>query len=148
MKNLSVLIIDDNALDRKVFKVAFEKAGVKAITLGEPEMAIDYAIEHAPNFIVLDLYMPGVNGFEVCQQIKLDPRTRHIPVMFVSSSESLDDVAASLHMGVIDYFHKPVSIDYLVQQVIKHDVINKISEIVKPMKDSLTRFSEKYRNGI
>lgn len=148
MKNLSVLIIDDNEIDRRVFKKAFENAGVEAITLGEPENAIQVAKEFKPTFIVLDLYMPGVSGFEVCKELKLDPTTRNIPIMFVSGSESLEDVTTSLHLGVIDYLHKPVSIDYLVQQVIKHDVINGISEIVKPMKDSLQRFSEKYANGI
>jgi len=144
----SVLVIDDNPLDLKVFGTAFEKHGYDVITLDDSTKALQTAIERQPSFILLDLYMPEKNGFEVCAQLKTNPLTSTIPVMFVTGSESPADEVRSLHMGVIDYFHKPVSIDKLVKQVVKHDVINKMTAILQPMNDELMNFCEKYKDGI
>ena len=144
----SVLIIDDNPLDLVVFSAAFEKYGFEPITLNDSAKSLDMAIEHKPSFIVLDLYMPDKDGFEVCAMLKTHPATKNIPVMFVTSSDNLEDATRSLHMGIIDYFHKPVSIDRLIQQVVKHDIVNKMAAILQPMNNEMLSFCEKYKDGI
>lgn len=150
MCNATVLVIDDNPLDRQILKTAFEKSGIKAITLGEPLNSVEFVKEHKPDFIVLDLHMPNKSGFEVCRDLKVDPSTRDIPVVFISGTEGLDEdnASKSIHLGVIDYLHKPVSIDYLVEQVVKHELIKGITDVVAPMKQEMRSFYEKYKHGL
>lgn len=148
MCNATVLVIDDNPLERKIFETAFAKAGIKAFTLGEPLKAVETVKQLKPNFIVLDLQMPDMTGFEVCRQLKMEEETREIPIVFVSGEDNPDAEAKSIHLGVIDYLHKPVPIEYLVEQVIKHDVIRNIVEAIKPMKNHMRSFYEKYKDGL
>lgn len=142
----SVLIIDDNPLELKLFSQAFEKCGIKAITTDKPNDVLELAATQKPDYIILDLYMPDKSGFEVCKELKLDYRTRDIPVLFVTGSDSLDDAIESIHMGVIDYIHKPVSITNLVEQVIKHNVVNNIRSAYQPVRDEMQKFVAKYGN--
>jgi len=148
MCNATVLIIDDSPLDRRVFLEAFERAGVKAIALADPTKAVEYALEHKPSFVVLDLVMPGMDGFQVCTALKSNEVTKDIPVIFVSGSDDPDNLSQSIHLGVVDYMPKPVSLDYLVSQVIKHDIVSGITQLMQPMKDEMRSFTEKYKDGI
>lgn len=148
MCNATVLVIDDSPLDRRVFVEAFERAGVKAIALGEPTKAVEYALEHKPSFVVLDLVMPGMDGFQVCTALKSNELTKDIPVIFVSGNDDPDNLSQSIHLGVVDYMPKPVSLDYLVSQVIKHDIVTGITQLMQPMKEEMRSFSEKYKDGL
>lgn len=148
MCNATVLVVDDSPLDRRVFVEAFERAGVKAIPLGEPSKAVEYALKHKPTFVLLDLVMPGMSGFDVCTELKTNENTKDIPVIFVSSNGGKDGAEQSMHLGLVDYMPKPVSLDYLVQQVIKHDVIDGLAKLIKPLKQEMRSFAEKYKDGI
>lgn len=146
----TVLVIDDNPLDRKVFEVAFQKEGISVVTLGDPTQSLDYAIKHSPSFIVLDICMPERDGFEVCAVLKTHPRTRDIPIVFVSGNGAVDENSPrSLQMmGVIDYFHKPVSIETVIKQVMKHNVLAEINRIMGPMRKDMQEFCDKYKDGL
>lgn len=146
----TVLVIDDNPLDRKVFEVAFQKEGISVVTLGDPTQSLDYAIKHSPSFIVLDICMPERDGFEVCAVLKTHPRTRDIPIVFVSGNDVVDENSPrSLQMmGVIDYFHKPVSIETVIKQVMKHNVLAEINKIMGPMRRDMQEFCDKYKDGL
>ena len=146
--NLRVLVIDDSPLDRRIFEKAFQNHGMEVLTLGDPSKALETTKEFNPSFIVLDLYMPDISGFEVCTDLKVDPLTSEIPIIFVTGSDSIEDASRSLHMGIIDYFHKPVSIDNLVEQVVKHNLVENMNQIMKPIQKSMRSFCEKYKDGI
>lgn len=143
-----VLVIDDSPLDRKVFEAAFQKHGIEVVTLGDPSIALETTINFKPDFVVLDLYMPDVSGFEVCTELKVNYETRDIPIVFITGSDSIEDASKSLHMGIIDYFHKPVSIENLVNQIVKHNLVENIHKIFAPMKQEMRSFCEKYKDGI
>lgn len=142
----SVLIVDDNQIELDAFKLAFEQRGLKAITTTNPSEAVSLAIGFKPDFIILDLYMGDQCGFDVCRDLKLERRTRNIPVMFVTGSRSVDDAIESLHLGCIDYIHKPVDIDTLVEIVLRHKIITTIKEAYSPIRKCLERFAEKYND--
>lgn len=146
VNNNCVLIVDDNPLELKLFCHAFEKSGINAISTDKPNDVLELAAKEQPDYIILDLYMPEKSGFDVCKELKLDYRTRDIPVLFVTASDSLDDAIESIHMGVIDYIHKPVSITNLVEQVIKHNVVNNVRSAYQPMRDEMQNFVTKYAN--
>lgn len=148
MCNATVLVIDDSPLDRRVLVEAFQRAGVKAVSLGEPTKAVEFALEHKPSFVVLDLVMPGMDGFEVCSALKQQEETKDIPVIFVSGNDDPNNISESIHLGVVDYMPKPVSLDILVSQVIKHDIISGISQLMAPMKEEMRSFTQKYKDGL
>lgn len=141
-----VLIVDDCEFEREAFKMAFESHGFKAITTGDASEVIPYAAGFKPDFVLLDLNMPKVSGFELCARLKQDRRTQDIPIMFVTASDDVTDAIRSFHLGVIDYIHKPVGINHLVETVLKHKVINTIQECWRPAREKLLEFARKYPN--
>lgn len=140
----TVLIVDDCELELSAFAAAFESHGIKAVTTKNPDDVLPYAIGFKPDFIILDLYMPEVSGLELCKQLKIDRRTRDIPIVFVTASDSIEDVIQSFHLGCIDYIHKPVKIDQLVREVLRHKVVQSVRDAYKPLRESLAKFTEKY----
>jgi len=81
---------------------------VKAATSGARALAIA-AAEPMPDIILLDIMMPGMDGYEVCRQLKADPRTAPIPVIFVTAKDSEDDERLGFELGAVDYITKPIS---------------------------------------
>lgn len=144
MSSNTVLIVDDSDVERIAFCRAFERHGIRAVSTGDVTEVLPLALGFEPDFILLDLYMPNKTGFEICAQLKKDDRTQNIPIMFVTASDDVNDAVKSIHFGVIDYIHKPTSIDQLVATVLKHKVINTIQSSWQPFRQALMDFSRKY----
>lgn len=114
-----VLLIEDNKgdviLTRRAFKEARILNNVMVAGTGEEALAIlnkeeNYANNSLPDLILLDLNLPKMDGKEVLQIIKSDPRTKHIPVIILSSSRAEGDVAKSYNLHANGYIVKPVSL--------------------------------------
>lgn len=103
-----ILCVDDEATNLKVlrtvlqedYRLLFAKHGTEAIKL---------AIEQQPDLILLDVMMPDVTGFEVCDQLKQNPETSRIPIIFVTALQEEQDEAYGLQLGAVDYITKPIS---------------------------------------
>ncbi len=103
-----ILVIDDQASNLEVLRgiladtyaLAFVKSGDKAV---------EAARRHRPNLILLDVMMPGIDGYEVCRRLKADPEIDHIPVIFVTALGESVDEARGFEAGAVDYVTKPVS---------------------------------------
>ncbi len=80
---------------------------VKAANSGEN--ALQLAVKSPPDIILLDIMMPGYDGYEVCRRLKADPRTRNIPVIFITALGEVDDERMGFELGAVDYITKPVS---------------------------------------
>src|SRR5260370_5280804 len=103
----NILVVDDNSINRTLLCEILRRAGYQSRpAAGGPEALAMMAAE-APELVLLDIQMPGMSGYDVCQRIKADPRLRAIPVVFISA---LDDVAEKLkgfEVGGADYVTKP-----------------------------------------
>ena len=81
---------------------------VRAATSGERALQIARTLPH-PDLILLDIMMPGMDGYQVCRELKADPRTRRLPVIFITARSEVEDEAKGLALGAVDYITKPVS---------------------------------------
>lgn len=103
-----ILIVDDEPANLKVmrevlgnqYRMSFAKSGAAAIALLEKEL---------PKLILLDIMMPDMNGFEVCQIVKANPATSHIPIIFVTALSDESDEFKGFELGAVDYITKPIS---------------------------------------
>lgn len=105
----TILVVDDNldnlslmsSLLKDVYKVKIANNGEKAIKNARSDSP--------PDLILLDIMMPGLSGYEVCQHLKADPATRHIPIIFLTAMTATEDEKRGLEMGAVDYITKPIS---------------------------------------
>ncbi len=104
-----ILLVDDTpanihiaqAILRDEFKIRVATGGIKALELVK--------IEPLPALVLLDIEMPGMDGYEVCNRLKADPQTRDIPVIFLTAKTESEDETRGFEVGAVDYVHKPFS---------------------------------------
>src|SRR6266403_2048853 len=104
-----ILIVDDTPVNLGVISGALKDLyKTKVATNGERALALASADEK-PDLILLDVMMPGMDGYEVCSRLKADPATGEIPVIFLTGQTSVEDETRGFEVGGVDYVHKPFS---------------------------------------
>jgi len=104
-----ILIVDDTPVNIGVISGALKDSyKTKVATNGEKALALASA-EEKPDLILLDIMMPGMDGYEVCSRLKADPATSEIPVIFLTGQTSAEDETRGFEVGAVDYVHKPFS---------------------------------------
>jgi putative two-component system response regulator len=106
--NKSILIVDDNAMNLKLLQEILKK-DYKVFPAPSGERALAFLEKATPGLILLDLEMPGLNGYDVIQRLKNEPRWKEIPVIFLTAQESRAMEEKAFQMGAVDYIHKPIS---------------------------------------
>jgi CheY-like chemotaxis protein len=101
-----VLIVDDHEDIRRMFARLVRASGHEAVVAAEGEEAIAEATERPPGLVILDLMMPGINGFDVLRSLRSDPRTRAVPVVVFSALDDPEFVEQALGLGANDYWLK------------------------------------------
>ena len=109
-----VLIVDDSPTDVHVMQKALEQHGFKTAAASDGGEGLRLARELQPDLILMDIVMPGVNGFQATRQLANDPATRTIPVIMVTSKSQETDRIWGMRQGAVDYLVKPVVTEQLV----------------------------------
>ena len=117
MTTPTVLVIDDEKDLVELVRYNLEKENYHAITAFDGPSAVEIALRHHPDLIVLDVMMPGMNGLEVCRLLRADEKTRDIPIIMLTARASETDRVVGLEMGADDYVTKPFSPRELVARV-------------------------------
>ncbi len=112
-----VLIADDSPTDQHVLARALEKHGFETLIATDGQEAIRLAAERLPDVILMDIVMPGMNGYQATRQLAQNPATASIPVLIVSTKTQAADRAWGLRQGAVQYLTKPISEDELVAAV-------------------------------
>ena len=112
-----ILIVDDEKDLVELVKYHVEKIGYKAITAGSGGEAIDIAAKQQPVLIILDIMLPGFDGYEVCRILKRNENTKNIPIIMLTAKAAEDDTLAGLKAGADDYLAKPFSPKILMARV-------------------------------
>jgi putative two-component system response regulator len=120
----SVLIVDDERVNIDIM-VDLLKPHYRTLVATSGEQALKRAAgQPAPDILLLDVMMPGMDGYEVCRRLKADPTTRDIPVIFVTAMSEVGDEARGFALGAVDYITKPV-VPVLVEARVKAHLENK-----------------------
>ena len=117
-----ILIVDDEEEFLELMRSALEIRGFEVVTASN---AVEAGMELAgklPELVLMDIRMPGINGFQACEAIKRNPATKDVPIIIISALSNDADIKKGRKMGVTDYFVKPVDMEKL---------INRIKEILK-----------------
>jgi adenylate cyclase len=112
-----VLAVDDNAANLEILETRLGAQGYEVLTATDGEQALQRAREATPDLILLDVNMPGKDGFEVCRELKADPSLPFMPIILVTARVDPGDIVAGLEAGGDEYITKPVDQAALVARV-------------------------------
>ena len=105
----TVLVADDDEDILQLVSFRLERAGYTVVTAADGQQALAAARQHQPDLAVLDVMMPGLNGYEVTRQLRADPATAAIPVILLTARVQEADVSRGFEAGADDYLRKPFS---------------------------------------
>lgn len=140
----TVIIVDDSEIELSIFTNALLKAGYECIGITDPNTALEVIENQQPDFVLLDYSMPEKDGLSLCKDIKMNPLTKNIPVMFLTSDSDPKNIIATMHLGCIDYIQKPIAAQEVVNLLVRHDVGLKIKEALAPLKKHAEELVKKY----
>ncbi len=112
-----ILIVDDSPTEVYVFKTMLEKHGFTVSAAAEGEEGIEKVRKERPDLVLMDIVMPGLNGFQATRQLSRDPETSAIPIIIISTKGEESDRVWGLRQGARDYLAKPVSEEDLIAKV-------------------------------
>jgi twitching motility two-component system response regulator PilH len=112
-----ILIVDDSPTERHVLNDMLTKAGFDVVASDNGEDAIRKSKQLKPDLILMDVVMPGLNGFQATRAISRDPETKSIPIIMCTSKSQETDKIWGLRQGARDYIVKPVDRDELIAKI-------------------------------
>ncbi len=127
IENTSVIAVDDEIISRKAVTFALEKADLKCVSIAAPDAAYDLLTNNTFDLVVLDVDMPGMNGFELCQKIRALPAHKKTPIVFVTGMSDFDSRTKSALSGGNDLIAKPFLYMELAVKALTHVIKFRIS---------------------
>jgi sigma-B regulation protein RsbU (phosphoserine phosphatase) len=134
-----ILIVDDTPANLRLLSQMLTERGhrVRAVTTGPRALAS--ARMSLPNLILLDIKMPEMDGYEVCEQFKADAQTRDVPVIFISALDELQDKVRAFAVGGVDYITKPFQAEEVVARVETHLTLRRLQEQLESANQKMAR---------
>jgi two-component system, cell cycle response regulator len=135
-----VLVVDDNNTILKIIRRYLEDEGISVFTLADSSEVVKMAHDISPDVILLDILMPGLDGFEVCRLLKKDQGVCDIPVIMLTAETDCEDIKKALDSGAIDYIRKPSHKVEVIARIQSAYRIKQYQEKLKEMaiRDGLT----------
>lgn len=124
--NKKIIIIDDSILNIKIIEKYLDNSYLELYSCTNSEESIQLIKKVNPDLILMDLYMPGMNGFDLLNELKKELKTSLIPVIFITSSQDVEDTKQAYKLGIIDYIRKPIIKEELLSKV--HNYLFHIEE--------------------
>lgn len=146
----NVLIVDDEPQYRTGLDGLLTQYGYSVQTASDGKTALEMAQANPPDIILLDIKMPEMDGYEVCQRLKADPSTRDIPVIFISALTSVNDIVHAFQAGGVDYITKPFQFAEVLARVEnhltivqqRHQILEQTNQIESMRKREQRRFAQ------
>jgi DNA-binding response OmpR family regulator len=135
----SILIVDDNPANIGMIINFLKDAEFHILVARDGASALEIAKYANPDLILLDILMPGMNGFEVCEKLKLDSSTREIPVIFVTALSETADTMNGFKVGGVDYIIKPFKCEEVLARIQTHLSLSMMKKLLKEQNDKLEK---------
>jgi two-component system, sensor histidine kinase and response regulator len=136
-KQFSILVVDDNPINIKVLVANLTNEKFKILTATNGNKALAIVDKTVPDIILLDINMPGLNGYETCKKLQQSEKTKHIPVIFLSALNEIENKVMGYEIGAVDYITKPFQREEVIARVNTH---LEISELKKKLNQDSTEF--------
>ena len=150
-QTMHILLVDDNPTNLKVLFEAIGGYGWKALMATDGESAIEQAEYAKPDLILLDVMMPGIDGFETCRRLKANPITENIPIIFMTALSDTTDKVKGLDIGAVDYITKPFQQEEVIARLklhLKLSLLNrKLEQQVQQRTTELTQSVEQLQQA-
>lgn len=141
MTTATVLIADDSLVIRAVVRSELEDEGYRVVEAVDGLAAVQQCRDHPPDVVLLDIEMPGLDGYQVLAELKADPELTDIPVVFLTSRGGMDDVVAGLRGGAHDYLRKPFESPELLARVAAATHVKHLQDQLRQRNADLDRLS-------
>ncbi|MEB3182220.1 MAG: ATP-binding protein [Nostocaceae cyanobacterium] len=135
----NILIVDDTAANLRLLSEILAEKGYKVRPVPNGELALSAAKGFPPDLILLDIMMPGINGYEVCKKLKADERTCDIPVIFISAINEVLDKVKAFGVGGVDYITKPFQLEEVLVRVETHLSLRILQKNMQEKNDELSK---------
>ena len=117
VESLSVLVVDDVPLNILLIKKMLSQYTFEIRTANGGQAALDAIAQKKPDLLLLDLMMPGIDGFEVIKRLRADEATKDLPIIILSALNSEQDISKGFQLGANDFINKPIIMEKLLSSV-------------------------------
>jgi DNA-binding response OmpR family regulator len=122
----TILVVDDTPANLAMLFTGLRSAGYKVLLNERGDVAVQTAADVLPDLIILDVMMPGIDGFETCRRLKADLRTKDIPVILMTALTDPINEVTGLRAGAVDYITKPINVDVVLARIHTHLTLRKL----------------------
>jgi signal transduction histidine kinase len=136
-ESIRILLVDDNPTNLKILSESLREHGWTTLIATDGESAIEQTEYAQPDLILLDVMMPGIDGFETCRQLKSNLATFKIPVIFMTALSDATDKVKGLEMGAVDYIVKPFQHEEVLARIKLHLKLHQLTKALEEKNDLL-----------
>lgn len=133
----NILIVDDNLLGQNMMCQVLSRKGYDTMSASDGQTALDIIFTETPDLVLLDIKMPGMDGFEVTSRIKSNPETSSIPVILITGLDTVDNHVRALEMGADDFISKTAAHAEIIARVRAHLRIKQLNDRIKAYQQNL-----------
>ncbi len=144
----TILIVDDTPANIGVVAENLEMHGYRVLVAQDGEEGVQRADFMHPDLIMLDVMMPGIDGFEVCRRLKKEAKTRDIPVIFMTARTEVEDKLQGFKAGAVDYVTKPLQIDEVIARVETQLSLSALQKRLETQNSQLQRYREQLEQRV
>ena len=142
LEGAGILLVDDTPANLDVLCALLEAQGYDLSLALDGPLALEIAADIHPDLILLDIAMPGMDGYEVCRRLKADPALAAIPVVFITARDRPEDIVRGFAVGGVDYVTKPIRDEEVLARVRTHVRQHRLSLALEERNERLTRQNE------
>ena len=148
LRGAKILVVDDVAANRNLLCQTLEAAGYSISAAPSGEVALQVARADRPDLVLLDILLPGLDGFEVCRRLQADELTRRVPVVFITARDEASSVMEGFQVGGVDYVTKPFQTGEVLARVRTHLRLSRLTRILREKNDALSAANERLQTEI
>ena len=136
---INIMIVDDTAANLQILASILRAQGYRVRPVPNGRLALIAAEKEAPDLFLLDIMMPDMNGYEVCQQLKSNPKLREIPVIFISALTQTEEKIEAFNAGGVDYITKPFNLEEVQARISTHLKLRRLQTQLEEQNQNLQK---------